>query len=408
MKMINADVAVVGAGPGGAMLSYLLARSGVQTVLVEQHSTLDREFRGYFLQPQVLRFLDEVGLLHDVLSLPHEKVDAFHFVDHGKELFAVRFDELDRPYNFGINIPQPPFLQLMIDLASQYPNFTFVNGTSVKDLVYTDGRVAGVRGKAAASGEEVEIRTRAVVGADGRYSRVRKLAGIEAKGEPFPLDFVWFDMPALEGVSYPGQISVTDAGYLIYVPMGRSLQIGWVIPKGSYSEVRKQGIEPLRDQIIAADPGLKAWLTEHLTDFKQCSLLSIEVNLAEKWARDGLLLIGDAAHTASPFSGQGNSMAITDAVVAHQAIMEGLTGGEGILPEQILNRVAEIRIPAVREIMRIQNFQAKMLNVKHPMAVWARQLLMPVVRRTPFFRRMRDKIALGVRAPRVAVSYFRS
>lgn len=406
MRTIETDVVVVGAGPGGAVLSYLLARSGVRVVLAEQHTSLDREFRGYFLQPLVLRFFSEMGILEKVLQLPHEKVDAFRFVDHGQELFAVRFDELPKPFNYGLNIPQPPLLKLLIEEASGTPCFTYLGGTAVKELLREGDKTVGVRGKTGS--EEVEIHSRLVVGADGRYSRIRKLAGIEPKAEPFELDFLWFDMPGLEGRQFPLQISITDAGYLIYIPTGRSLQVGWVIPKGAYPDLRKQGIEPLRNQIAAADPGLAGWLNEHLLDFKQCSLLSIEVNLVEGWAREGLLLIGDAAHTASPFSGQGNSMAITDAVTAHDVIVRALSTTAGVLPESCLRAVEERRAGAVREIMAVQRNQARMLTLKHPAAVRLRQLLAPIVRRTPVMAAMRNKIALGPAEVHVATSHFRT
>lgn len=345
MKPVHTDVAVVGAGPAGAVLAYLLARSGVRTVLLEQHRMLERQFRGYFLQPSVLRLFDEMGLLEKVLAFPHQKVDAFHFVDHGKRLFSVRFDDLPRPYNFGLNLPQPPLLDLLVREASACPGVSFLSGTMAQDLLRENGQVAGLLARD--GGGQLEIRARLVVGADGRYSKVRNLSGIKTRGEDPAFDFLWFDMPPLQGVQFPVQVSITPSGTLIYIPVGQTLQIGWVIPKDTYKEVRLRGLADLKRRIGAADPRLSQWVDENLTDFRQCSLLSVEVNMVEQWTQDGLLLIGDAAHVVSPFSGQGNSLAIQDAVVAHAVIVESLQGHAGILGAESLAAVEQRRRPAV-------------------------------------------------------------
>ncbi len=402
---MKTDVIVVGAGPAGCVLSYLLARSGIQTVLVERHTELDREFRGYFFQPLVMKLFDQMGLLQDILRLEHEKVDAFHFIDHGRELFAVRFDDLPEPYNYGINLPQPPLLRFLIDRAQAFSNFTYLDGASASKLLMTGGQSGGLVIKR--GGQSVDITSRLVVGADGRFSTIRKLAGIEQQVKGVPFDFIWFDLPNPEHKRYPLSINIEDSGLLIYIPMGRDrVQVGWFIPKGGYKALREAGLDHFRDRLIAADPALRESLHQYLTDFKQCSVLDVEDAIAQTWAKDGVLLIGDAAHVASPFSGQGNSLAIQDAVVAHRVIIDELHMQHGILMEVGLRAFEEVRRPAVEEIKHIQAMQTQLVTADSLFEIWLRRLGMTIIKHTPRFDAMRAKLALGAIPLHVATQYF--
>ncbi|MBA4493088.1 FAD-dependent oxidoreductase [Paenactinomyces guangxiensis] len=401
---MNTDVVIVGAGPGGCVLSYLLARSGVKTVLLERHDRLDREFRGYFFQPLVLKFFEQMGLLNDVLKMEHEKVDAFHFIDHGKTLFSVRFDDLPKPFNYGLIMSQPLLLQFLIDQALQYPNFTYLNGAIAKELIQEGSTIKGIKIKRRK--DEVTIKSGLVVGADGRYSTVRKLSKIQIEKEQHKFDFIWFDMPASKDRKYPLQIRIENKGMLIYIPKGSQVvQVGWVIRKGTYPEIKSKGIEHFQKQLIAVDPGLEEELPKHLLDFKQCSVLDIQTATAKQWVRDGLMLIGDAAHIASPFSGQGNSLAIQDAVVAHDVIMKALEQKSFSLP--LLKRYEEIRRPAVLQIQRIQKRQADLIGISNPLLLQLRRAVIPLIGKTALFTKMRDQLALGAQQITVKTAYFK-
>ncbi|MED0677818.1 2-polyprenyl-6-methoxyphenol hydroxylase [Aneurinibacillus thermoaerophilus] len=408
LNRFDVDVVVVGAGPGGCMLSYLLARSGVKTALLERHNSLDREFRGYFFQPLVLKLFDQLGLLEDILRIPHERVDMFKFVDHGKTLFEVRFDELEPPYNYGLNISQPPLLEYFIQQSSRFSNFTYFGGTTAKNLIKRGDSVHGIL--AINQEEEIELHSRLVVGADGRYSTIRKLADISQTMDKFEFDFVWFDMPKALGKDYPLQIKIEDEGMLIYIPKGEDqVQVGWVIKKKTYPELVKKGIDDFIRTLIVIEPDLQDVLPYHLKSFKQCSVLDIQVGMTDTWVRDGLLLLGDAAHIASPFSGQGNSLAIQDAVIAHDSIMKAMTTqGSGVLQESFLKNYELYRKPAVAEIQRIQAMQARLIAIKNPTFLGLRRTVAPVARRTSLFKKMRDKIAMGVQKIEVNTSFFLS
>jgi 2-polyprenyl-6-methoxyphenol hydroxylase-like FAD-dependent oxidoreductase len=401
---MNTDVVIVGAGPGGCILSYLLARSGVNTILLEQHDRLDREFRGYFFQPLVLKIFKQMGLLHEILQIEHQKIQSFHFIDHGKTILSVRFDELPKPYNYGLIMSQPLLLQFFIDRALKYNHFVYLNGTAAKELIHEGDTMKGLKVRQK-KGNELNIQSRLIVGADGRYSTVRKLAGIQTEKENEKFDFVWFDMPVLESQKYPYQIQIEDEGMLVYIPKGRNVvQIGWVIQKGTYSELKKKGIEYFRKLLMAIDPKLKNELPSHLHDFKQCSVLNVQVATANQWVKDGLMIIGDAAHTPSPFGGQGNSLAIQDAVVAHSTIMKALE--QKSFTHSSLRQYEEMRRPSVTKIQHIQRRQAQILGVSHPLLARLRRSIFPLYEKTPLFTTVRNQMTLGTQELKLETRYF--
>ncbi|WP_227377723.1 FAD-dependent oxidoreductase [Haladaptatus halobius] len=411
---IECDVVVVGAGPAGCVLSYLLARSGVDTVLLERHSDLHREFRGFFWQPLVGRLFDEMGILEDVLALPHEKILNPHVVIYGREYEMFDFREMPGPHNYGLLMEQPPLLQLFLEQANNYPTFEYRDQTPAKDLITHDGEVVGVRATDRGSGTDLTIESRLVVGADGRYSTIRKSADIDPGMFTSRLELLWFKLPKAV-INEASQVRFGAGGQLFYFGLGENeAQLGWGIKKGSYPALRKRGITHFHEQLIKTDPNLAGALPEHLPDFEDCSLLHIEPGLSEEWARDGLLLIGDAAHVASPVGAQGNSLAIQDAVVAHPIIMTTLSQTDGPLPAQALQQVEDVRKPAVEGVIRFQRraergFTALVLfgdRVPDSLKRLFLQTLFTIVSRTPLTRRVRDRMAGGQRDVQVATSYF--
>lgn len=406
METKTTDVIVVGAGPGGCILSYLLARSGVKTVLVERHEDLGKEFRGYFFQPLVLELFDQMGLLQDILQLPYQKVEKFQFIDHKKLLFEICFNELAPPYNYGINMSQDILLNFFIQQASKFSNFTFLKSTQVRKLIESDGNIKGVIAKN--KYEDISIYGRLIIGSDGRYSTIRKLSGITQTNENFQFDLIWFDMPRKKEVEHNLQMRIEDKGMLIYIPKGKDLvQVGWLIQKGEYPQLRKMGINHFHRQLIGSDASLGENLLTHLKSFSDCSILDINVSIADVWAKDGLILIGDAAHTASPFSGQGNSLAIQDAVIVHDVIMKALhEQKEGTISYELLKSFESYRKPAVVKIQKIQQMQANLVSMNGKLLSKLRRQVVPLMSKTTFFERMRDKIALGVQPVKVNTLHF--
>lgn len=399
------DVVVVGAGPGGCTLSYLLARSGVETVLLERHATLDREFRGYLFQPLALECFEGMGLLEDVPELEHERVRRPEVSIYGRPYTAIDFEALSGPHGYALLMEQPPLLRLLVERAAAYEGFEYHDRMPVRDLLYENGRVAGVLATNRRTGEAVRIRSRLVVGADGRYSTVRAAAGIDPGRFESKLDLLWFKLPA-SAVENAAQGHYGDAGLLLYFGLGGDeAQAGWFIPRGSYADLCERGIEAFRERVSSVDPGLSDVLPDALRGFEDCSLLRIEPGLSERWVDDGLLLLGDAAHVASPIGGQGNGLAIADAVVAHATIARALAHdpGGGPLLSGALARYEARRRPVVERVVATQRRLERALTAlvlygpRVPTPI-ARPLLLAsfaLVPRLPAARRTTELFAYG-------------
>lgn len=350
----GAEVVVVGAGPAGAVLSYLLARSGIEVVLCERHGDLAREFRGYLFQPRVVDLFAKMGVLGDVLALPHDEVVEPEVDAFGEVIAPFSMAGLPVEHPFGLLMEQPPLLRYFVDRASEYETFTYRDRTPVEDLVVADGAVRGVTVHDRGRDERETVRASVVVGADGRYSTVREAAGIDPGLFESQAEVVWFKLPA-DAVSAAALARVTDGGFLLYFGLGpEEAQAGLFVEKGEFRALREAGIEAFYDRVLAVDPSLDGALQAAVPDYSETSLLHIEPGLSERWADDGLLLVGDAAHVASPVGGQGNSLAVQDAVVAHPLLVDAVRDAEGPVPASTLRAFEERRRPEVERVLRGQ------------------------------------------------------
>lgn len=413
---IETTVVVVGAGPGGCLLSYLLARSGIETILIERHATLDREFRGYLFQPLALDIFEQCGLLDDVLELDHKQVSRPEIVIYGRPYGTIDFEALGGAYEYALLMEQPPLLKLLIERAAEYDCFEYHDRLPARDLLSEGERVAGVRATDRRTGEAVRIRARLVVAADGRYSAVRASAGIDPGRLESKLDIVWFKLPA-DAINEVAQARYDDSGLLLYFGLGsEEAQAGWFIPRGSYGDLREAGIEAFRERICTTDPGLGRVLPNALRSFADCHLLRIEPGISERWVEDGLLLIGDAAHIASPVGGQGNVLALADAVCAHEVIARALSlnSGDDPLPACALSRYETRRRPAVEEVVKAQRRGERLLTalvlhgdrIPRPVRRPALRALFSLAPRTPAARRVVETFAFGPDPVRVDRTWF--
>jgi 2-polyprenyl-6-methoxyphenol hydroxylase-like FAD-dependent oxidoreductase len=348
------DCCIVGGGPAGIVLGLLLAREGVTVTLLEAHKDFDRKFRGNTINPSVMEVMGELGLVNRLRELRHAEITRFTIQAAGRSTIFADFRRLKTRYPYVLMLPQTSFLELIAAEARKYPNFQLVMGARVKGLIEEDGVVRGVRYQTADGPREV--RATLTVGADGRYSRVRRLAGLKpVEGSP-PMDVFWFNLPREPG-------DPKDAGAVFRFGPGSLLilmdhfeywQVGYIIPKGDYKRLRAAGLPALRRSVVDLAPEL-AGRMGHLEDWKQGSLLSVESDRLRRWYRSGLLLIGDAAHVVSPIGGVGINLAIQDAVVAANVLGGPLKSGR-------------LRVQDLRSVQRRREWPTRLVQVVQALA----------------------------------------
>jgi 2-polyprenyl-6-methoxyphenol hydroxylase-like FAD-dependent oxidoreductase len=316
---------VVGAGPGGAILSLLLARQGIPVTLLEAHDDFDRDFRGDTIHPSVLHLMDELGLAERLLQLRHSKLHTATIATPDGPITVADFRQVEKKFPFIMMVPQAHFLEFITNEAKQYHSFRLRMGASVQELIEEDGVVRGVRYRADDGWHEVHAAL--TVGADGRSSRIRKLAEFEPIKTSPPMDILWFRIPR-KPEDPEGVLGYLGRGHgLVLLDRLTEWQVGFIIIKGSYSQIRAAGLEALRKEIAALMTAFPNRI-EHLQDWKQVSVLSVESSRVPTWYKPGLLLIGDAAHVMSPVGGVGINYAIQDAVVAANVLTEPLKAGQ--------------------------------------------------------------------------------
>lgn len=312
---------IVGGGPAGAVLGLLLARQGVEVTLLEAHHDFDREFRGDSLHPSVLELMDELGLVDRLHELAHTKVHRASLQTPDGPLPFFDLGSLHSPYPYIMLVRQARFLEFITAEAGRYPTFHLAMGANVKRLVERDGAVRGVRYRAHDGWREVHAAL--TVACDGRHSTVRRLAGMEPVGHTPPIDVLWFRLPRHPGDPEQPFGRVGRGQLAGVLNRGDHWQVAYIIPKGSYQQLRADDLPALRRTIAGVLPEFAAHL-EELHDWRQLSLLSVEASRLRRWHRPGLLLIGDAAHVMSPAAGVGINYAIQDAVVAANVLTRPL------------------------------------------------------------------------------------
>jgi 2-polyprenyl-6-methoxyphenol hydroxylase-like FAD-dependent oxidoreductase len=306
------------------MLGFLLARAGVDIVVLEKHADFLRDFRGDTIHPSTLEVMAELGLLDDFLKLPHEKATSIGAFFGDQEYKFADFTHLPTRCKFIAFMPQWDFLNFLADRGRRYPTLHLHMRTEAVDLIQENGRTMGVR--ATAPDGAVEVRADLTVGCDGRHSTVRARAGLEAEDLGAPMDVLWFRLHKKTGDPAETMGRFTPGHIVILIDRGSYWQCAFVIPKGTFDETRRAGLPAFREKVARLVPAF-AGRVDELADWDQVKLLTVAVDRLPEWHRPGLLCIGDAAHAMSPIGGVGVNLAVQDAVAAANILWQPLASG---------------------------------------------------------------------------------
>jgi 2-polyprenyl-6-methoxyphenol hydroxylase-like FAD-dependent oxidoreductase len=380
------------------MLAYLLARAGVDVLVLEKHADFLRDFRGDTIHPSTLELMHELRLLEEFLQLPHDEVRQLNGWIGESRLCLADFTHLPTHCKFIAFMPQWDFLDFLAEQARRYPSFSLLMNTEATDLLVEDALVTGVRAKSAQG--QLEIRAGLTIAADGRHSVIRQKAGLEIINLGAPMDVLWMRISRAE--SDPSiTLGRIDAGkFLVMLNRRMYWQCAFVIAKGSYEKLRAGGLPAFRAHLTELAPFLRHRV-EEIADWEQIKLLTVVVDRLKRWWRPGLLCIGDAAHAMSPVGGVGVNLAIQDAVAAANILAEPLRTRAANDDE--LAGVQERREFPTRATQRMQiaiqnNVIKRVLGSTHIKAPW----ILKLVDRWPLLQRIPARlIGMGFRPEHV-------
>jgi 2-polyprenyl-6-methoxyphenol hydroxylase-like FAD-dependent oxidoreductase len=381
------------------MLGYLLARAGVETVILEKHPDFLRDFRGDTVHPSTLEVMHELGLLTEFLRRPHDEARQITGYVGQESVVVADFSHLTTKCRFVVLMPQWDFLNFLAEKGQNYPAFHLRMRTEVNGFIEEGERIVGVT--AASPQGPLTVRAELVIGADGRHSIVRERAGLPVKDLGSPIDVLWMRLSRHSGDPSQPLGRFERGKVFVMLDRGNYWQCAYVIAKGGIEATRQAGLEAFRVNIIQIAPFLHDRVHE-LTDWKDVKLLTVAVDRLRKWSRSGLLCIGDSAHAMSPIGGVGINLAIQDAVAAANLLTAPLRAGR-VTPGDLARvqrrrefptRVTQaIQVTIQNRILNRVLTSSKPLSLPWPLRLWR---AFPILRRIPA-----QLIGIGVRPEHV-------
>jgi 2-polyprenyl-6-methoxyphenol hydroxylase-like FAD-dependent oxidoreductase len=380
---------VVGGGPAGMMLGFLLARAGIDVVVLEKHADFLRDFRGDTVHPSTMQVMHELGILDAFLARPHSEIRTLGLQIGDTFLQVADFSHLPTQAKFIAFMPQWDFLDFLTEQANRFPTFRLMMRTEAIDLIREGDQMIGVR----ARGPDgmLDIHAQLIIACDGRHSTLRDAAGFGVVEIGAPMDVLWLRLS--KHPTDPAQtLGRIDAGR-VFIMLDRNdyWQCAFVIPKGGIDEVHASGLDAFRAEIVRLASFLQDRVQE-LTTWDDVKLLTVAVNRLDTWFRPGLLCIGDAAHAMSPVGGVGINLAIQDAVATANILVPRLTRGQVTLAD--LRAVQRRRTWPTRMTQRLQvAVQNRIIsNVLRTTATPAPPFAARMLGRFPLLRRLPARI----------------
>ncbi|HEU4661672.1 MAG TPA: FAD-dependent oxidoreductase [Pseudolabrys sp.] len=398
VQSIETTCCVVGGGPAGMMLGFLLARAGVRVTVLEKHADFLRDFRGDTVHPSTLELMHELGLLDEFLKLPHSEISHVTMQVGDERVLIGNFDTLPTKCHYIALMPQWNFLNFLAEHGKRYRTFDLHMLTEATDLIEDGGRVAGVRAKTPDG--EFQIKADLVVGCDGRHSTVRERGGFKVVDLGAPMDVLWFRLSRRPDDTDEVFGHVEAGRMMVMLNRGDYWQCAYVIPKGGIDRVKSAGLDKFRRTVAEISPFVRDRVDE-VKSWDDVKLLTVAVDRLERWYRTGLLCIGDAAHAMSPIGGVGINLAIQDAVAAANILAQPLRNGS--VSVETLEAVQRRRMFATRIIQTMQIVMQNRLIA--PALIEGKRPKAPLILKMmqwPFFNRIPARFfGLGVRRERI-------
>jgi 2-polyprenyl-6-methoxyphenol hydroxylase-like FAD-dependent oxidoreductase len=400
-RSLHVSCCVAGGGPAGMMAGFLLARAGVEVAVLEKHADFFRDFRGDTIHPSTLELMHELGLLEEFLKRPHQQARELQGWIGDERLTVADFSHLPTRCKFIAFMPQWDFLDFLAVHAQRCPTFRLLMQTEAVELIEDGVRVAGVRARGPDGA--LEIRADLVLGCDGRHSTVRDKARLEVMEFGAPMDVLWLKLSQRPD-DPKTSLGRFDAGrIMVLIDRGDYWQVAFVIPKGTFEEIRRRGLPAFQADIVRLAPFLTDRVGE-ISDWNDVKLLTVAVDRLRRWYRPGLLCIGDAAHAMSPIGGVGINLAVQDAVAAANILSAPLRAGS--VTEDHLRAVQRRRELPTRLTQRVQVLIQKRIIGR--VLARAEKISLPLplrlLQRCPFLRRIPARlIGLGFRPEHVRV-----